>query len=103
MELCKLGGPRELLSLTGLQKVCAARFTRLASLLELPQCTVELALDQGVFLGGGREQPFSELEVELKQGSEEAAAAFAADLAREYGLREEPKSKVQRALALAGL
>lgn len=103
LELCKLGGPRELLSLTGLQKVCAARFTRLASLLELPQCTVELALDQGVFLGGGREQPFSELEVELKQGSEEAAAAFAADLAREYGLREEPKSKVQRALALAGL
>ncbi len=103
-ELCKLGAPQELaqLACAGLVEVCAARFTRLAAVMELTDCTVELALDQGVFLGGGKEQPFAELEVELKDGSEEGAIAFAQGLAREFGLAPETKSKVQRALAMAG-
>lgn len=103
-KLCALGAPKELDELTapGLQEVCSARFTRQAATLELDGCTVELALDQGALYGGGREQPLSELEVELKAGSEEAAARFARELAAEYGLKAEPKSKVQRARALAG-
>lgn len=102
-ELCKLGCPEELLSLTagGLVPVCGARFTRRARLLNPPGCRVELALDQGVLLGGGREMPLREVEVEVKSGSEEAAAAFAEALAREFGLTPEPKSKFRRALALA--
>ena len=81
--------------------VCGARFTRLAKLLELPQCTVEIALDEGVLLGGGRELPLREVEVELKDGSEEAAVAFAAELAKQYGLTPESKSKFRRAHGLA--
>ncbi len=102
-DLCKLGGPRELLTLTrkGLVPACAARFTRLAEELTLENARVELALDQGVLLGGGRELPFAEVEVELKEGSEAGAIAFAEALAAEFHLTPEPKSKVQRALALA--
>lgn len=103
LELCKLGAPEELVSLTknGLVRTCAARFTRLAATLALDNCTVELALDQGCFSGGGKELPFAELEVELKEGSEAAAVSFAEGLAREFGLVPETKSKVQRALELA--
>lgn len=101
-ELCKLGGPRELLLLTaaGVREVCGARFTRLAKLLVFPGCTVELALDRGVLLGGGKELPFAEVEVECKSGSEAVAEAFAEALAAEFGLVPESDSKHKRALAL---
>ncbi len=101
-KLCKLDGPLEVRQLAQkeLVQTCGARFIRLARELTLEGCTVEIALDQGYFLGGGQEVPFSELEVELKDGSETAAVAFAECLAREYGLEPEKKSKVQRAMAL---
>ena len=62
---------------------------------------MELALDSGVLLGGGREVPLCEIEVEAKSGSEGAVAAFAQALAREFSLKSEPKSKFRRAMALA--
>ena len=101
--LCALGAPESLLRLPkeGLIRSCGARFTRLAKTLTLERCTVELALDQGVLLGRDRELPFGEVEVELKSGSEAAAADFAEALAARFGLVPEPKSKVQRALELA--
>ncbi len=102
LELCRSGAPAELIRITagGVVPVCGARFTRLAATLEIPECTVEVALDQGVFTGGRGEQPFAEVEVELKDGIEIAAVAFAENLAREFGLEQEPKSKAQRAFAL---
>lgn len=102
LELWKQGAPPELVTLTkeGLGETCSARFTRLSALVELPRCSVELALDQGSFFGGDREAPLCELEVELKTGSEADAAAFAAEIAARYRLEIEPKSKVQRAMAL---
>lgn len=101
-ELCKLGAPEDLLPLTesGLTEACAARFTRLAKRLTLERCTVELALDEGALMGGGRALPFAEIEVELKSGEEAAATAFAETLARKFGLTPEPKSKAQRAMEL---
>ena len=101
-ELWKLGAPEELLRLAreGLEQVCAARFTRLAAVVALEGAVVELALDQGQLLGGGRALPFAEAEVELKEGSQEAADAFAQALAAEFGLTPEPRSKAQRAMAL---
>lgn len=101
-ELLSLGAPKELERLLegGVEAVCAARFTRLAKLITLGQTQVELALDSGVFLAGNREQPFWELEVELKKGEEKDAVAFAENLAEVYHLALEPKSKLQRALAL---
>lgn len=101
-ELCKLGASEELLTLTagGPTEVCAARFTRLAKQIVLENCTVELALDEGALMGGGRTLPFAEIEVELKSGEETAATAFAETLARKFSLTPEPKSKAQRAMEL---
>lgn len=102
-QLLSLGAPKQLLLLVaeGVAPSCGARFTRLAGLLELPECTVELALDEGILLGGGKELPFAEVEVELKDGSQEGAVAFGNSLAAELGLRPESKSKVARARQLA--
>ena len=101
--LCRLGAPMDLMALTvnGIVPVCGARFTRLAKTLELSDCTVEIALDQGVLTGRGKEQPLWEVEVELKSGSDAAALAFARSLAEEFSLTEEPDSKYRRALVLA--
>ena len=61
---------------------------------------VELALDRGILCGGKKEIPLCEVEVELKDGSKEAAAFFALELAKKYGLDPENKSKFRRALDL---
>lgn len=96
------GAPAELAGLVagGIAPSCGAKFTRLAGILELPGCTAELALDEGILLGGGKELPFREVEVELKEGSEEAVTAFAESFATELGLVPEYKSKVARARQL---
>lgn len=102
-KLCAQGADPELMSLPagGLTEVCGARFTRLAKTLKVPGGIVELALDRGVLLGGGKELPLAEVEVELKEGSDEAAAAFARQIAAEFRLVPEEKSKFARAMALA--
>lgn len=102
-ELCKLSKVPELAQLTagGVIPACGARFTRIAKVLVLAGCTVELALDQGILSGGGREAPLCEVEVELKSGSRESARAYAAALSVLYDLKPEKRSKFRRALALA--
>ena len=101
--LCDAGAPKELSELTkdGIVPVCAAKFTRLATAIALPDGEVELALDRGVLLGGGRERALLELEVEQKSGSDEATLAFAKALAAEFGLQPEAESKFRRAQKLA--
>ena len=101
--LCQLGAPQSLQAQTagGLVPICGARFTRLAKTVSLDGCSVELALDRGILIGGGREVPLCEVEVELKSGAPEAAMAFADALAKKFGLHRESKSKFRRALALA--
>ena len=61
---------------------------------------MEIALDEGVLTGGGKELPLCELEAELKEGSREAMDAFAEELAQIYGMQAESKSKFARAIAL---
>ena len=102
-ELCKLSGISDLTDITrdGVVPVCGARFLRIAKTLELEDCTVELALDEGKLTGGGREIPLCEVEVELLSGSREAACAYAGALAVRFGLKQETRSKFRRALALA--
>lgn len=101
-ELCKLGAPEALAELCKevLVVSCGAKFTRRAGTFTLRDCVLELALDQGVLLGGGRECPLCELEVEHKDGSRKAVETFARELAQIYGLQPEEKSKFARALAL---
>ena len=101
-QLCKMGAPEEILNYVnrGVAPFCGVKFTRLAKTIELPGGRVELALDEGVLLGGGRELPFAEVEVELKSGSDAVAKDFATELALEFDLNPQPKSKLARAMAL---
>lgn len=100
--LCEKSGIPDLKDILkeGIRPVCGARFTRIAKTLNIPGGTIELALDQGVLLGGGKEIPLCEVEVELKDGTMEATQAYGKALALQFGLTPQPKSKFQRALAL---
>lgn len=102
-ELCKLSNLDDLAEMTGggVSPVCGARFTRLACQVNIENAVVELALDEGILFGSGRELAFAEVEVELKSGAEEAACRFAEDLAARFHLIPEEKSKFRRALDLA--
>lgn len=101
--LCKLcdGADLILLTQTGVAPICGASFTRLCKHITCENCTVELALDEGILLGGGKTAPLSVVEVELKSGESACAAAFAQNLAERYSLRPERRSKFRRAYALA--
>lgn len=101
-KLIAMGAPAELedLAKEGLVHICGAKFTRLAKIVTLPECTVEIALDQGILLGGGKEERLCEAEVELKEGRIAACDTFGKELAEHFGLVEEEKSKFARALRL---
>ena len=103
-QLVAMGAPKELQEYTanGVEEVCAARFTRKARNITLDGATAELALDRGELLGGGNALPIFEVEVELKDGDLNPVAAYAEQLAKEFGLRPEHKCKYTRALTLAG-
>ena len=100
--LIAVGAPADLEALVkeGVVHICGAKFTRLAKTISLPGCTVEIALDQGVLLGGGKTESLCETEVELKDGDKAACDAFAMELAQRFGLVTEEKSKFARALRL---
>jgi inorganic triphosphatase YgiF len=101
--LMAMGAPKRLAGLTVNDVIprCGARFTRLAAEIATTDGMAELALDSGILLGGNREIPLCEVEVELKSGSEAAAIALARELADNYGLKEENKSKFRRTMDLA--
>ena len=102
-KLVKAGAPWLLAEFTvsGVVPVCGAKFTRLAVHVEYEDAVLELALDEGILTGGGRELPLMEVEVELKSGRDDQAMAFAKTLAEKYGLLPESRSKYSRALGLA--
>lgn len=89
-------------SRTRLAPICGASFTRITAELRLSENTsCMICGDVGDLTGGGRTALLCELELELKQGSEEALSAFARALMDTYHLSEQPLSKLQRARALA--
>ena len=102
-KLCKAGAPEYLLllTMTTLEPTCGARFTRQAIDIETPAFSAELAIDSGVLLGGGKEEPLCEVELELKSGDRDAMIAYMEYLALRHGLVPEPHSKFRRAKALA--
>lgn len=76
--------------------------TRIVRMMAQGDRTVaEWSLDHVELSIGGKEQTYSEVEVELKeQGTEEDLATIAACLRNDWGLQPEPRSKFSRGLAL---
>ena len=101
-HLCRLSGSNALAQLVerGLVETCGARFTRTARIFTAGCTTTEMALDQGVLVNGEKEEPFAELEVELKRGFREEADISGLLLSQAYGLEIENKSKFQRSKEL---
>lgn len=101
-NLCRLSGSGALseLAKNGLIETCGARFTRTARKLTAGSTVVELALDQGVLTGGGKEEALCEVEVELKAGLREETMVIGHLLAAAYELVPENQSKFARAKAL---
>lgn len=100
--LPRLGCPEDFADLVqeGIICVCGARFTRIVKTVTTPEGTLELALDEGILTGGGREIPLCEVEVELKDGTPAFCDLFARMLAHRFCLTPQPLSKFRRALAL---
>ncbi len=84
----------------GLIAVCGAKFHRIAISVMFGDCRLELALDEGILTGGGKEIPLCEVEVELKGGNPKDADMFALILANQYQMNPEAKSKFKRSLEL---
>ena len=97
-----LGCPEDFSDLVkeGVMAVCGAKFTRIAKTVTFPEGTVEIALDAGILMGGNRETPLCEVEVELKNGDVRFCDLFAKALATRFDLKKEEKSKFRRALDL---
>lgn len=93
-DLCRIAEGR-------LVAVCGARFTRMAAQLPTADGMAELAIDSGVLLGGGKEMPLCEVEIEHKTGSDQATLHLAGHIAQRFDLKPERKSKFRRALILA--
>ena len=98
-RLTAMGAP-DLPPVETLGPICGAAFTRSCALLALEGGTVELALDEGVLTGSGRELPLREVELELKSGADEVLLNFGPAFAAHFGLEEEPLSKFARAKSL---
>lgn len=101
--LCRQSKLEELPALLaeGLVPICGARFKRITKEFDLDGCIVELAMDEGVLIGGGREVPFSEIEFEKKKGNRELLYDFGLAFAVTQHIQPLYESKFVRAMKLA--
>lgn len=85
-----------------LRPVFVTKVNRSVRLLELePGTTVEASVDRGEIRAGGRSEPVSEIELELKAGDAWRLYEHALRLLEVAPLRVENRSKAERAYALA--
>lgn len=101
------GAPRELKNLLQgqqLQPICGAEFTRKAAYLYMDEgVRIEMAADLGYLFAGEKKEAICELELELLYGDAASLPPLCSQLMAEYGLKEELRSKYERAKALADL
>lgn len=87
-----------------LEPILMTRFERQTVDVMTPDGSIiEVAADQGEIVSGEKMEPILEVELELKSGHPGSLLLLGAELAREYPLLPESKSKFYRGLVLAGL
>jgi len=101
-QLIAQGAPQELLDIARrAERFCGAEFLRISTDLILEGGTVaELSCDRGKLMGAKSELSLCEVELELKAGPVEPMLAYGAALAERFGLTEETRSKLARAMEL---
>ena len=99
------GAPRELKSVVkgrGLRPCCGADFERRSVCLYMDEgVRIEMAGDYGILFAGEHQAPICELELELLYGDVGSLPPLCEQLMVEYGLKEEHRSKYERARSLA--
>lgn len=103
-KLASLGAPAMLKDCKAeeLNVLCGAEFTRISAQLQFSDGSrCELAGDIGQLLGGGKQLPLCELELELTQGDAAQMLALGKTLCEKFGVKECFESKFARASALA--
>lgn len=102
--LIEAGAPGELQTLIDpkrMEERCRISFNRRSAILYLPDgVRADMAVDKGVIIAGGKEQPLLEMELELLFGDMQAVIDFAQALKKDYSLEREYVSKYERALRL---
>ena len=102
LQLIAQGAPEELAEIArNAVRFCGAEFLRVSADLLLGGGTVaELSCDVGSLLGATATMPLCEVELELKDGAVAPMLTFGAALAERFGLVEESRSKLSRAMEL---
>lgn len=80
--------------------VCGASFVRQVQKRQTEELTFFLSWDEGWLFRGEHSVPFTEAELELCSGTEQALSALAEKYRRRFGLAVCSRSKQQRAMAL---
>jgi triphosphatase len=84
-----------------LRPLFETRFTRRAADVRFKDAAVEVALDRGVIVAGGKRAPLLELELELKSGAAARLLRYAQTLVAPLELRLSLASKAERGYRLA--
>lgn len=104
MELCAKAelpeSTKTLLQTARLECLYSSRFTRVCRLISAGESTVEIAFDSGELCRGALRCAVSEIELELKKGSESDLEALCAYLQARYSLPRSNSTKAGRASAL---
>ena len=101
LPIAELGAPFEGLAVEGLTPIFTTKVRRHVRMLDLPDATVEIAFDNGEIEAGGRSQPLSEIELELKGGMAGALYDFGLSLLDAAPLQLGTAGKAERGYALA--
>lgn len=91
------------IDLTALDIAFETNFQRQVVMLESGSSVIEVAVDCGEILGGGRSLPLHEVEFELKAGEPEDLMLWARELAREVPVFLNLVSKAEQGYFLAGI
>lgn len=90
-------------NLAKLRPVFETNFQRRVVMIEQGESLIEVAIDSGDILAGGRSRPLSEIEFELKTGDAALLLAWARRLADEVPVFLNLVSKAEQGYYLAGL
>ena len=101
LPMAELGTPFEGLAVDGLTPIFTTKVRRHVRMLDLPDASVEIAFDNGEIEAGGRSQPLSEIELELKGGMAGALYEFGLSLLDAAPLQIGTAGKAERGYALA--
>jgi inorganic triphosphatase YgiF len=101
LPVSEIGAPLDRLAANMVDPIFATKVRRRSQRLELPGAVVEVAFDEGSIEAGGRCEPLSEIELEVKEGDPRVLYDLGIELLDVAPLRIGTQSKADRGYELA--